>query len=51
LRRYLLSLPVVVALFASAGATGVEGGDLLIVDSHVDIPITLGTPAADPGVG
>ena len=41
MRRYLQSL----ILLACAPALGKP----LIVDSHVDIPITLGTTAADPG--
>ncbi len=50
MRRNLLSLGLVAATALSGVVPGVAGDDLLIVDSHVDIPITLGTPAADPGV-
>ena len=41
MRRYLQ----IVILLACVPARG----DVLIIDSHVDIPITLGTDAADPG--
>jgi hypothetical protein len=49
LRRYLCSLVLLSCLPVNTAWSDTWEPNLLIVDSHVDIPISLGTPAADPG--
>lgn len=49
MRRYVYSVILLVGM-RSLVAAGVEiDEDMLILDTHVDIPVTLGTAVADPG--
>lgn len=49
MRGYMCSVFLLVGVHALAAAGAKIEEDMLILDTHVDIPVTLGTAAADPG--
>ena len=49
MRGYIFSVIFLVGMHALAAAGAKIEEDMLILDTHVDIPVTLGTAAADPG--
>ena len=49
MRGYICSVIFLVGMHALAAAGAKIEEDMLILDTHVDIPVTLGTAAADPG--